>query len=79
MEECRYFGGLCINLMVFILHKKFAINSIRVKKFCQNTYFKSSRVPEAGFSAPVSLEEGLNRTIDYEFVRKVEGHTFSCE
>ena len=74
-----YFGGLCFDLLAFILHKKFAINSIRVKKFCQNTYFKSSRVPETGFSAPVSLEEGLNRTIDYEFVRKVEGHTFSCE
>ena len=74
-----YLGGLCFDLLAFILHKKFAINSIRVKKFCQNTYFKSSRVSEIGFLAPVTLEEGLARTIDYEFVRKVEGHTFSCE
>ena len=74
-----YFGGLCFDLLAIILHKKFAINSIRVKKFCQNTYFKSSRVPQTEFSAPVSLEEGLRRTIDYEFVRKVEEHTFSCE
>ena len=74
-----YLGGLCFDLLAFILHKKFAINSIRVKKFCQNTYFKSSRVSEIGFLAPVTLEEGLTRTIDYEFVRKVEGHTFSCE
>lgn len=58
---------------------KFAINSIRVKKFCQNTYFKSSRVPKTGFVAPVELEEGLRRTIDYEFVKKVQGHTFGCE
>lgn len=29
--------------------------------------------------APVELEEGLRRTIDYEFVKKVQGHTFSCE
>ena len=48
-------------------------------KFCQNTYFKSSRVPMTGFAAPVSLEEGLRRTIDCEFVKKVQGHTFSCE
>lgn len=74
-----YFGGLCFDLLAIILHKKFAINSIRVKKFCQNTWFKSSRVPQTEFSAPVSLEEGLRHTIDYEFVRKVEGHTFSCE
>ena len=74
-----YFCGLCFDLLAFILHKKFAINSIRVKKFCQNTYFKSSCVQETSFSAPVSLEEGLNRTIDYEFIRKVEGHTFNCE
>lgn len=74
-----YFGGKCFDLLAFILHKKFAINSIRVKKFCQNTYFKSSRVPETGFVAPVELEEGLRRTIDYEFVKKVQGHTFSCE
>ena len=47
-----YFGGLCFDLLAFILHKKFAINSIRVKKFCQNTYFKSSWVPQTGFSAP---------------------------
>lgn len=74
-----YFGGLCFDLLAIILHKKFAINSIRVKKFCQNTYFKSSRVPKTGFAAPVELEEGLRRTIDYEFVKKVQGHTFSCE
>lgn len=32
-----YFGGKCFDLLVFILHKKFAINSIRVKKFCRQT------------------------------------------
>ena len=74
-----YLGGKGFDLLAFILHKKFAINSIRVKKFCQNTYFKSSRVPKTGFVAPVELEEGLRRTIDYEFVKKVQGHTFCCE
>ena len=74
-----YFGGLCFDLLAKILHKKLPISAIRVKKFCQNTYFTSCRVPQSGFVAPVSLEEGIRRTIDYEFVQKVEGHTFKCE
>ena len=79
-----YFGAKCFDLLAFNMHRKFAINSIRVrnsvgKLVCMNTYFKSSRVPMSGFAAPVSLEEGLRRTIDYEFVKKVRGHTFSCE
>ena len=74
-----YFGGLCFDLLAKILHKKLPISSIRVKKFCQNTYFKSSRVGETGFVAPVALEEGIKRTIDYEFVNKVHGHTFKAE
>lgn len=74
-----YFGGLCFDLLGFILHKKFAINSIRVKKFTQNTYFVGNNIKKTDFVPPVSLEEGLRRTIDYEFVKKVQGHTFSCE
>lgn len=74
-----YFGGLCFDVLAKLLHKKLPVSAIRVKKFCQNTYFTSSRVPETGFAAPVSLEEGIRRTIDYEFVRKVQGHTFHCE
>ncbi len=74
-----YFGGLCFDLLAKILHKKLTISSIRVKKFCQNTYFTSSKVSQTGFIAPVSLAEGIQRTIDYEFVKKVQGHTFVCE
>lgn len=74
-----YFGGLCFDLLAKITHRKFPINSIRVKKFCQNTYFTSSRVPATVFVAPVSLEEGIRRTIDYEFIKKVQGHTFKAE
>lgn len=74
-----YFGGLCFDVLAKLLHKKLPVSAIRVKKFCQNTYFTSRRVPETGFTAPVTLEEGIRRTIDYEFVRKVQGHTFRCE
>jgi len=74
-----YFGGLCFDLLAKILHKKFAISAIRVKKFCQTTYFSSVKVPETGFHAPVPLQEGLRRTIDYEFIKKTQGHVFVCE
>ena len=74
-----YCGGLCFDLLAFITRRKFAISSIRIKKFTQNTYFVGNNIKKTDFVAPVALEEGLRRTIDYEFVRKVEGHTFSCE
>ncbi len=74
-----YFGGKCFDFAAFVLRKKFTINSIRVKKFTQDTYFVSSRVEQTGFTAPVPLEEGLRCTIDYEFVKKTEGHVFQCE
>ena len=74
-----YCGGLCFDLLAFITRKKFAISSIRIKKFTQNTYFVGNNIKKTDFVAPVSLEEGLRRTIDYEFVRKIEGHTFCCE
>ena len=74
-----YCGGLCFDLLAFITRRKFAISSIRIKKFTQNTYFVGNNIKKTDFVAPVSLEEGLRRTIDYEFVRNVDGHTFSCE
>ena len=43
------------------------ISSIRVKKFMSTTQFTSS-ASETGFIAPVTLEEGLARTLRYEFL-----------
>ena len=74
-----YFGGLCFDLLAFVLHKKFAISSIRVKKFCQNTYFVASNIKRTGFVPPVKLADGLKATVDYEFVNKTKGHIFHCE
>lgn len=74
-----YFGGKCFDLLAFITHKKLAISSIRIKKFTQDTYFVGKNILNTDFKPPVSLAEGLQRTIDYEFIKKVEGHTFSCE
>jgi nucleoside-diphosphate-sugar epimerase len=64
-----YFGGLCFDLLASITHKKFPINSIRVKKFTENTYFVGNNIKKlTDFKAPVVLADGLKRTIEYEFI-----------
>jgi nucleoside-diphosphate-sugar epimerase len=72
-------GGLCFDLLAKILHKKLSISSIRVKKFCANTMFDSSSIKTTGFVAPVSLLEGLKRTVKYEFIDKITDQVFYTE
>ena len=74
-----YFGGMCFDFIAFITRKKFAISAIRVKKFTQDTYFVGANIKKTSFIPPITLEQGLKQTIDYEFVNKIQGHTFSCE
>jgi hypothetical protein len=62
-----------------ILHKKFSISAIRVKKFCANTLFDSITIKTTGFKAPVSLIEGLERTVKYEFIDKIGDQVFYTE
>lgn len=70
-----YAGGLALDAVSRVTRREFPISAIRVKKFCATTQFTSSRIGETGFAAPVSLREGLERTIDYEFLggREREG------
>ncbi len=59
--------------------KTLPVSSIRVKKFMGNTQFKSS-INKTGFVPPVSLKEGLLRTIRYEFIDdNSDKHTFESE
>jgi len=74
-----YLSGLCFDVLSFILNKKFTISSIRVKKFCSNTMFDSCNMERSKFKAPVSLIEGLRRTIQYEFINKIKDHEFYTE
>ena len=59
--------GYFADLVSKITNKKFPISIIRVKKFLNTTQFDSS-VNETGFQPPYSLNEGLTRTIKYEFL-----------
>ena len=47
--------------------KALPVSSIRVKKFIRTTQFASS-VSETGFVPPVTIKEGLARTLRYEFL-----------
>ena len=72
-------GGYAFDLLAFITRKKLPISSIRVKKFCSNSMFNAEQIKKTNFQAPVSLKEGLEKTIRYEFIDKIDGHLFYTE
>jgi len=74
-----YFGGLCFDVLALILRQKLQISSIRVKKFCSNTMFEMSNIKKTNFIPPITLNEGLKRTIKYEFIDEIDDHVFFTE
>lgn len=65
-----YLVGLGFDVLAFITRKKLAISSVRVKKFVATTQFDATKVHSSGFKAPYTLEVGLDRTLNYEFVQE---------
>ena len=65
-----FLGGYGFDFLAFITRKKLAISSVRVKKFVATTQFDASKVHSSGFKPPFTLEEGLDRTLNYEFVQE---------
>ena len=63
-----YLGGMFFDIAGRITGKKFPISVIRMKKFCSDTQFSSSKIQKTGFVPPRSLAEGLERTIQFEFL-----------
>lgn len=73
-------GGYCFDILSKITGKKYAVSSVRVKKFCATTQFDATKVHSSGFVAPYTLSQGLDRTLQYEFVHaKKDGITFVSE
>ena len=60
-----------IDLIAALTGRKFAISAIRVKKFCSDSLFATS-IAKSGFVPPVSLHDGLSKTIRHELM---ETHT----
>ena len=71
--------GYFADVVSKVLGKNLPVSSIRVKKFMGTTQFASS-MSETGFVPPVSLEEGLARTLRYEFLEdNSDKKTFDTE
>jgi GlcNAc-P-P-Und epimerase len=66
-----YAIGKGFDLVTTITGKRFAISSIRVKKFCANSVY-STAIEGTGFIPPVSLSHALEKTIKHEFIEKHE-------
>lgn len=62
--------GYAFDAMSFCTRRKFAISSIRVKKFCEHTILNGDRLATTGFTAPYSLPEAIKHTIAHEFNRQ---------
>lgn len=60
-------GGYAFDALAFILRRKFAISSVRVRKFCAVTQYDSSKAMASGFQPPFPLQEGLRRTLESDF------------
>ena len=71
--------GYFADVVAKVTGKTLPVSSIRVKKFMGTTQFASS-VSETGFVPPVSLDEGLARTLRYEFLEdNSDKRTFETE
>lgn len=78
----RYIGifiGKIADVVANILNKNLPVSTIRVEKFMGTTQFSSS-LTDTEFVAPCSLEEGLLKTIRYEFLEdNSDKKTFETE
>jgi len=64
-------GGYGFDLLGLVARKRLAVSSVRVKKFCATTQFDASKV-HSSFKAPYTLEEGLNASLEHEFINPKE-------
>jgi len=65
-----YAGGYWFDFLTFVTGKKYAVSSVRIKKFIATTQFDAKKVHSGEWKAPYTLEEGLDRTLNYEFVQE---------
>jgi GlcNAc-P-P-Und epimerase len=60
--------GYTADLVSSIIGKNLPVSSIRIKKFVSSTNFKSTKADLDHFVPPYSLTDGLQRTIQSEFI-----------
>ena len=59
--------GYLFDLAASVSGRSFPVSSVRVRKFCATTQFETT-VDRTGFVGPVTLVDGLKKTVRYEFV-----------
>ena len=64
-------GGFCFDIIAKITKRKLSISSVRVKKFCATTQFDATKAHRS-FNVPYTLKQGLNNTLEYEFINPEE-------
>lgn len=73
-------GGYGFDILAKVTGRKMTVSSVRVKKFCATTEFDATKVGACGFQAPYTLDEGLARTLEFEFVHpRTDDITFKSE
>jgi len=60
-------GSYLLDVAARLSGRSFPISAVRIRKFCANTQFRAELVGRSGFAPPFSLNEGLARTLHYEF------------
>lgn len=64
-------GGYIFDLLSLISGKKLSVSSVRIKKFCAITQFNADKAHKV-FKAPFTLRQGLERTLEHEFINPKE-------
>jgi nucleoside-diphosphate-sugar epimerase len=57
-----------LDLVARLTGRSFPISAIRIRKFCETTQFRAEKAFNCGFVSPFSLAQGLERTIQVEFL-----------
>lgn len=60
-------GGYAFDIIAKLTGKKFPVSSIRIKKFAAETTVNTDKLIKSGFKEPFTLQEGLEKMIQYEF------------
>jgi len=67
-----YLIGKGFDQVAVMTGKRFAISSIRVKKFCANSVYDTA-IEKTGFLRPVPLEKAITQTVRHEFIENHDG------
>lgn len=60
--------GRCLDIAASATGRSFPVSAIRVKKFTASSSFASAKHTLDGFAAPFTLEQGIERTLQAEFI-----------